>query len=91
MPCFKTAFLLKHEIFGELYMDGNTIFAMTEPTAKDIRQLSVSQPAELVMTMGPMTKIRTAEDIDARIAQLKTWIDPRGVYQDALHGRTSHS
>ncbi len=72
MPCFKTAFALKHEIFGELHMDGNTIFAMSDPTAKELRQLADSQPQELVLTMGSMTKIHTAEDINRRIDQLKS-------------------
>jgi hypothetical protein len=85
MPCFKTSFLLNHEIFGDLYMDGNTIFAVVEPKVKEIQQLVASHPAELVMTMGSVTKLRTAEDIDARIAELKTWVNPRGAYQDALY------
>jgi hypothetical protein len=71
-PCFKTAFLLKHEIFGELYMDGNTIFALCEPTAKELRQLSASKPSELVITMGSMTRIQTAQDINRRIASIKS-------------------
>lgn len=75
MPCFKTAFLLKHDIFGQLYMDGNTIFVMIEPTTKEMRQLWASKPMELVMTMGPMTKIQTAEDIDARISTLKAMMN----------------
>lgn len=86
MPCFKTAFLLKHEIFGDLYMDGNTIFAVTEPTAKEVRQMATSQPAELVLTMGAVTKLRTAEEINARIEQVKAWMTPREIYKDAIHG-----
>lgn len=71
MPCFKTAFLLTHELFGDLYMDGNTIFAKKEPTPKEMRQFYACDPAELVLTMGAMTKIHTTEDINAHIAQLK--------------------
>ena len=77
MPCFKTAFLLNHAIFGELHMDGNTIFALTEPTAKEVRQLAACKPAELVMTMGPITQLRTAEEINTRIAQLRRWMSGR--------------
>jgi hypothetical protein len=86
MPCFKTAFALKHEIFGELHMDGNTIFAMSEPTTKELRQLTQSHPAELVITMGSMTRIHTAEDINGRISQLKYMINPQGVMQHAVYG-----
>lgn len=71
MPCFKTAFLLTHELFGDLYMDGNTIFAKKEPTSKEMRQFYACDPAEVVLTMGAMTKIHTMEDINAQIAQLK--------------------
>jgi hypothetical protein len=71
MPCFKTAFLLTHELFGDLYMDGNTIFAKKEPTPKEMRQFYACDPAELVLTMGAMTKIQTAEDINAQIFRLK--------------------
>jgi hypothetical protein len=90
MPCFKTAFLLNHEIFGDLYMDGNTIFAKTEPTAKEIRQLYACKPTELVLTMGPMTKIHTAEDINDQIYRLKGHKDQKVEQRNAVYGRTSH-
>ena len=86
MPCFKTAFSLKHEIFGELHMDGNTIFAMSEPTAEEMKRLVKSRPAELVITMGSMTKIHTAEEINRRIDQLKALMGVQGVTQHAVYG-----
>lgn len=75
MPCFQTAFLLKQEVLGDMHMDGNTIFKMSEPTQQDVKQLVANNPLELVMAMGPMTQIQTSVDIDARIAQLKTYIN----------------
>jgi hypothetical protein len=86
MPCFKTAFSLKHEIFGELHMDGNTIFAMSEPTAEEMKRLVKSRPTELVITMGSMTKIHTAEEINQRIDQLKALMGVQGVTQHAVYG-----
>src|SRR5215470_3473816 len=86
MPCFKTAFSLKHEIFGELHMDGNTIFAMSDPTPNEFRQLKDSKPAELVLTMGSMTKIHTSEDIDTRIEQIKTTMGFRETVRHAVYG-----
>jgi len=86
MPCFKTAFSLKHEIFGELHMDGNTIFAMSEPTQEEMKRLVKSRPAELVITMGSMTKIHTAEEINGRIGQLKALMGVQGVTQHAVYG-----
>jgi hypothetical protein len=86
MPCFKTAFSLKHEIFGELHMDGNTIFAMNDPTKNEFRQLKDSKPSELVMTMGSMTKIHTTEDIDERIAQIKETMGLKETGRHAVHG-----
>ena len=74
MPCFRTSFLLKQNVLGDMYMDGNTIFKMNEPTQKDMKQLFANNPMELVMAMGPMTQIQTSTNIDARIAQLKTYI-----------------
>lgn len=90
MPCFKTAFLLNHDLFGDLYMDGNTIFAKTEPTQKEMRLLYANDPAELVLTMGAMTKIQTAEDIDAQIYTLKGYINQKTGQRNAVYGRTSH-
>jgi hypothetical protein len=90
MPCFKTAFLLNHELFGDLYMDGNTIFVKTEPTPKEMRQLYASKPAELVITMGAMTKIHTADDINAQINRLKWYSNQKLVQSNAVYGRTSH-
>ncbi|HEY7915304.1 MAG TPA: hypothetical protein VIG62_25575 [Blastocatellia bacterium] len=90
MPCFKTAFLLNHELFGNLYMDGNTIFAKTEPTQKEMQQLYSCDPAELVVTMGAMTKINTAEDINAQIQRIKGYTEPKAGHRDAVYGRTSH-
>jgi hypothetical protein len=90
MPCFKTAFLLNHELFGDLYMDGNTIFAKITPTPKEMRLLYASQPAELVLTMGPMTKIQTAEDINAQINQLKGYAGRKAGRTNAVYGRASH-
>jgi hypothetical protein len=91
MPCFKTAFLLNHELFGDLYMDGNTIFAKSEPTAKEMQQLYACDPAELVLTMGAMTKIHTAEDINAQIYQLKGFTNRKPEQRNAVYGRTSHT
>lgn len=90
MPCFKTAFLLNHELFGDLYMDGNTIFAKTTPTPKEMRLLYASEPAELVLTMGPMTKIHTAEDINAQINQLRGYAGRKVGRTNAVYGRASH-
>jgi hypothetical protein len=86
MPCFKTAFSLKHEIFGELHMDGNTIFAMSDPTAQEFRQLKESKPSELVMTMGSMTKIHSAADIDKRIAHVGAMMGMRETVGNAVYG-----
>jgi hypothetical protein len=91
MPCFKTAFLLSHELFGDLYMDGNTIFAKSEPTPKEMRQFYACKPEELVLTMGEMTKILTAQDINAQISQLKGHTNQKVTQKDAVYGGTSHT
>jgi hypothetical protein len=75
MPCFQTAFLLKQDVLGDMHMDGNTIFKMHEPTQQDMKQLYASNPMELVMAMGPMTQLQTSADIDARIVQMKTYVN----------------
>ena len=86
MPCFKTAFSLKHEVFGELHMDGNTIFAMNDPTKNEYQQLKDSKPSELVLTMGSMTKIHTTDDIDKRIAQIRGAMGLPETGRHAVHG-----
>ena len=75
MPCFKTAFTLKHPVFGALHMDGNTIYDMVAPSTKDLRHLDKCQPLEVVFTMGPMTRLQRADELDAKIADLKAMLN----------------
>jgi hypothetical protein len=71
-PCLNSAFLLKNEAVGEyeedfglqLYLGGNTVFRVIQPSPADIRNLHETGVAELVLTMNPITRIDSARAID---------------------------
>lgn len=72
-PCLKTSMLLKHPVFGDLYMDGNTIFGVVEPTQNNMRKLKSAGVNEIVLTMSPITDLRSTQDLDRTIQTLEAW------------------
>ncbi|MDQ1279674.1 MAG: hypothetical protein QG670_936 [Thermoproteota archaeon] len=70
-PCYTQALRLKNEIINlDLFLHGNTVFRLTEPTQNDINRLYKTKVSEFVITMSPLTKINTQKDIDALIQKL---------------------
>lgn len=71
-PCYKRAFLLKHDILGvELFLHGNVVFRFTQPSRKEVKQLHRSKVSEFVITMNPVTKIENKQEVDAFIQNLR--------------------
>lgn len=77
-PCLRRAFVLKNEAlreyeeeFGlELFLSGNTVFRLVQPSPGDITDLQEAGVDELVLTLNPITRIDTAEEIDNLILTL---------------------
>jgi hypothetical protein len=71
-PCLRRAFVLENEALEEyeaefglqLYLHGNTVFRVVQPSREDIARLQEAGVAELVVTMSPITGIDTATRID---------------------------
>jgi len=73
-PCLKTSMLLKHDVFGDLLMDGNTIFGVVAPTQSNTHKLISAGVNEIVLTMSPITDLKSASSVDQTIETLEAWI-----------------
>lgn len=70
-PCNTRAFLLRQKTLGiDLYMHGNVIFRLTEPSQRDVKRLYKQGVDEFVVTVNPITKIESRKKIDAFIQNL---------------------
>lgn len=70
-PCLDRALLLRNEGFGlELYLHGNAAHQLVDPHAEAVEQLREAGVAELVLTMNPITRVDSAEEIDDMILRL---------------------
>ncbi len=70
-PCLDRALLLRNEGFGlELYLHGNAAHQLVEPRPEAVEQLRQVGVAELVLTMNPITRVDSAEEIDSMISKL---------------------
>ena len=75
-PCMRRAFVLTNEAireyeeeFGlELFLNGNTVYRIIQPTPEEITDLERIGVTELILTMNPITCIDTAEKIDTLIS-----------------------
>ncbi|MDQ1280406.1 MAG: hypothetical protein QG670_1669 [Thermoproteota archaeon] len=71
-PCNKRAFLLKQPIMKqELYLYGNTVFRLINPSSDDMKQLREGGAVELIITVNPITGMTSRERLDAFIDDLK--------------------
>ena len=72
-PCHTGAYEMKNEALKvELFLQGNGVFRITEPTKKEADQLGKIGVSELVLTMRPVTGIQTAEDIQLTVDRLQS-------------------
>jgi len=74
-PCKTRAFLLERKEFNlQLFLHGNTVFSLVNPSRKDLERSLRINVAEFVITMNPVTKILGREKIDSLIGQVKAII-----------------
>jgi len=70
-PCYTRAFLLRQKTLGqELFLHGNVVFRLTQPSEKDVNKLYESKVDELIITMNPITKIENRREVDDLIQRL---------------------
>jgi len=79
-PCDSRAFLLKHrgltdEAERKLFLQGNVVFRLVQPSRTDTEKLLRSGVTNFVITMNPVTKISSREEIDKLIVHLKQETD----------------
>ena len=73
-PCNTRAFLLKHEgvfMTVKLFLHGNAVFTLTQPTKKDVKNLLRAGATELVITMNPVTNTLSRERVNEVISSIK--------------------
>ena len=72
-PCNSRAFLLSQKTLGiDLYLHGSVVFSLKEPSLKDVKKLDKQGIREFVVTVNPITKIDTRENIDQFIQSLNS-------------------
>lgn len=70
-PCEEKALLLKHRKLGiDLYLQGNAVFRLEEPTRKGMRELEDNGVSELVVAIGPITQVETGRDLERLVQAL---------------------
>lgn len=70
-PCLDRALFLRNEGFGlDLYLHGNAAHQLVGPHPEDVEQLREIGVAEVVLTMNPITRVDSAEEIDNMISKL---------------------
>ncbi len=70
-PCYSKAFEMENEsLKRELFLQGNGVFRIVEPTRKDADRLRKIGVSKLILTMKPVTGIETSKDIESIIERL---------------------
>lgn len=64
-PCYTNAYKMNNEFLKtELFLHGNVVSEITNPDTKMARQLNKQGVKDIVITMGPLTKINSHENLD---------------------------
>ena len=70
-PCLTKAFDIKQkELNKSFVLHGNVVFRLVESTRNEIRELQRTGVEEMVLSMGPVSRLSTTEDVDEAIAIL---------------------
>jgi hypothetical protein len=70
-PCLGRAFNIhQKELDKGFVLHGNVVFRLVESTRKDVRRLHGIGVDEIVLPMGPVSRLRTAGDLDEAITTL---------------------
>lgn len=72
-PCYTQAYLMDNELLEtRLFLQGNAVFRLMEPDRKRMVQLAKRGVTELVLTMSPLTGVRSCTQLENLIQQLQT-------------------
>jgi hypothetical protein len=72
-PCSTRSFLLKHDVLEiELYLLGNTVFKLSQPSLEEMKRLFDNQACEFVAAMNQVTGIENHQEIDSLIKMLRS-------------------
>lgn len=64
-PCYLNAYSMENEFLKtNLFLHGNAIFRLCDPEKRDLAHLKELGVSELILTMGPLTGIRSQPQID---------------------------
>jgi len=67
-PCYTKAYSMENEYLGiDMILQGNTVYQLTEPDRKTTQQLAKRGVREFVLTMSPITGVKTQAQIDSLI------------------------
>ena len=70
-PCYTKAYSMDNEFLGiDMVLQGNTVYRVTEPDRKTAQQLANRGVSELVLTMSPITGVRSLEQIESLIQRI---------------------
>ena len=70
-PCLSRAFNIhQSELDKGFVLHGNVVFRLVESTRKDVRELQGIGVDEIVLPMGPVSRLRTTRDLDDAITTL---------------------
>jgi hypothetical protein len=71
-PCYTKAYFMDNELLDtDLYLNGNTVFRLKEPTKKMISTLTEVGVKELVLTLNPLTNASLQIPLESFIQQLQ--------------------
>jgi hypothetical protein len=70
-PCLSRAFNIhQKELDKSFVLNGNVVFRLVNSTGKDVRGLKRMGVEELVLPMGPISQLKTSDDIDVAVTNL---------------------
>jgi hypothetical protein len=70
-PCLNRAFNIhQKELDKSFVLHGNVVFRLVESTRDDLRGLKGTGVEEIVLPMGPLSRLRTTEDLDEAVTTL---------------------
>ena len=70
-PCLSKAFNIRQkELERDFILHGNVVFRSVESQQRDVRQLKRMGVDELILSMGPVSKLLTTKDLNEAIAAL---------------------
>lgn len=74
-PCLSKAFNIRQkELERDFILHGNVVFRSVESQQRDVRQLQRMGVNELIIPMGPVSKLLTTKDLNEAIAALSSGV-----------------